>query len=64
MSGRVPERGSLLGSLAQVPRRREGSSVRLWPHHASKRSMDWELARGIGSKALFAGAGALLLYWT
>lgn len=26
--------------------------------------MDWELARGIGSKALFAGAGALLLYWT
>jgi hypothetical protein len=27
-------------------------------------SMDWELARGIGSKALLAGAGALLLFWT
>ncbi len=26
--------------------------------------MDWGLAREIGSKALLAGAGALLLYWT
>ncbi|CAK6687741.1 hypothetical protein VB716_00215 [Synechococcus sp. CCY9201] len=26
--------------------------------------MDWGLARTIGSKALLAGAGALLLYWT
>jgi hypothetical protein len=26
--------------------------------------MDWVLAREIGSKALLAGAGALLLYWT
>ena len=26
--------------------------------------MDWGLARDIGSKALLAGAGALLLYWT
>jgi len=26
--------------------------------------MDWGLARDYGSKALLAGAGALLLYWT
>ncbi len=26
--------------------------------------MDWGLARDIGSKALLAGAGALLLFWT
>ncbi|MEB3332160.1 MAG: hypothetical protein VKI83_06680 [Synechococcaceae cyanobacterium] len=26
--------------------------------------MDWGLARELGSKALLAGAGALLLYWT
>ncbi len=26
--------------------------------------MDWALTREIGSKALLAGAGALLLYWT
>ena len=26
--------------------------------------MDWDLARLIGTKALLAGAGALLLYWT
>ncbi|MCS5690835.1 hypothetical protein NZK33_02405 [Cyanobium sp. FGCU-6] len=26
--------------------------------------MDWDLARTIGTKALLAGAGALLLYWT
>jgi hypothetical protein len=26
--------------------------------------MDWGLARDFGSKALLAGAGALLLYWT
>ena len=26
--------------------------------------MDWVLTREIGSKALLAGAGALLLYWT
>ena len=26
--------------------------------------MDWGLAREIGSKALLAGGGALLLYWT
>ena len=26
--------------------------------------MEWGLAREIGSKALLAGAGALLLYWT
>ncbi|MEB3201151.1 MAG: hypothetical protein VKK62_11580 [Synechococcaceae cyanobacterium] len=26
--------------------------------------MDWELARNLGSKALYAGAGALLIYWT
>ncbi|MBE9154326.1 hypothetical protein IQ216_09495 [Cyanobium sp. LEGE 06143] len=26
--------------------------------------MDWALTRDIGSKALLAGAGALLLYWT
>jgi len=26
--------------------------------------MDWQLVQGIGTKALLAGAGALLLYWT
>ncbi|TVS04904.1 MAG: hypothetical protein EA413_08130 [Cyanobium sp. PLM2.Bin73] len=26
--------------------------------------MDWQLAQGIGTKALLAGAGVLLLYWT
>ncbi|MFM7361973.1 MAG: hypothetical protein ACKO6F_11765 [Cyanobium sp.] len=26
--------------------------------------MDWDLARTIGTKALLAGAGALLLFWT
>ena len=26
--------------------------------------MDWGLTRDIGTKALMAGAGALLLYWT
>ena len=26
--------------------------------------MDWELARSLGSKALLAAAGALLVYWT
>ena len=27
-------------------------------------AMDWELARSLGSKALLAAAGALLVYWT
>jgi len=26
--------------------------------------LDWSLVRGLGSKLLLAGAGALLLYWT
>ena len=26
--------------------------------------MDWQLVQGIGTNALLAGAGALLLYWT
>jgi hypothetical protein len=26
--------------------------------------MDWQLVQGIGTKALLAGAGTLLLYWT
>ena len=43
---------------------RAGSSVRLSSLQPLRHPMDWDLARGIGSKALFAGAGALLLYWT
>ena len=30
----------------------------------TRASMDWGLAREIGSKVLLVGAGALLLYWT
>ena len=26
--------------------------------------MDWQLVQTLGTKALMAGAGALLLYWT
>jgi hypothetical protein len=34
------------------------------PHADDWHGMDWGLARDIGSKALLAGAGALLLFWT
>ena len=32
--------------------------------HAPAPEMDWGLTRDIGTKALLAGAGTLLLYWT
>jgi hypothetical protein len=41
-----------------------GPSVRLAASEPHTDGMDWDLARTIGTKALLAGAGALLLYWT
>jgi len=46
-----------------VPRR-VSPSVRLHKLTLDTRTMDWGMARDIGSKALLAIAGALLLYWT
>jgi hypothetical protein len=49
------------GGLAPGP---AGLSVRLCKLNARMQTMDWGLAQTIGTKALLAGAGALLLYWT
>jgi hypothetical protein len=56
------------GTALQTARRHPGRrwrSVRLGPDSlGAHAAMDWELARSLGSKALLAAAGALLLYWT
>jgi hypothetical protein len=50
--------------IMALPRRPGRSSVRLAASEPHAHGMDWDLARTIGTKALLAGAGALLLYWT
>jgi hypothetical protein len=51
------------GIMAARPRMRKavGQTLALQPHTST---MEWGLAREIGTKALLAGAGGLLLYWT
>jgi hypothetical protein len=71
--GQQPATGSDPGRMA-APVCRDFTGARLSPRRdifgqtqalfILRASMDWELARGIGSKALLAGAGALLLFWT
>jgi len=51
------------GLCREAPIRERGQSDSE-AHRAAATAMDWGLTRDIGTKALMAGAGALLLYWT